>query len=132
MKETCEFLKKCGAYFLATIDGDRPRVRPFGTALIYEDRLYIMTGKNKPVARQIAANPKIEISAFHGETGTWLRLEAELVEDDRLSAQVAMLDAYPELKSMYTPGDGVTEVLYLKNAKATLCTLSGESRSSEF
>ncbi|MDO5565213.1 MAG: pyridoxamine 5'-phosphate oxidase family protein [Planctomycetia bacterium] len=132
MKETCDFLNKCRAYFLATIDGDRPRVRPFGTALIFENKLYIMTGKTKPVARQIAANPKVEICAVHGESQTWLRLEAELVEDPRIEAQEAMLDAYPELKGMYTAGDGVTEVLYLKNAKATFCTLSGQSKSSEF
>ena len=132
MKETCDFLNKCRAYFLATIDGDRPRVRPFGTALIFENKLYIMTGKTKPVARQIAANPKVEICAVHGESQTWLRLEAELVEDPRIEAQEAMLDAYPELKGMYTAGDGVTEALYLKNAKATFCTLSGQSKSSEF
>lgn len=130
MQETYDFLKKCGVYYLATVDGERPRVRPFGTALLFENKLYILTSRNKAVARQIAANPRIEISAFQDET--WLRLEAELVEDPRIEVQEAMLADYPELRKMYTPGDEVTEVLYLKNAKATFFTFSGERKTTEF
>jgi uncharacterized pyridoxamine 5'-phosphate oxidase family protein len=132
MEEVYEFLKKCGAYYLATAEGDQPRVRPFGTYLVYDGRLYIQTGKSKPVSKQMAVNPKIEITAFDGESGTWLRVAATAVEDHRLEAQEAMLDAFPQLKEMYSAGDGNTQVLYLKDATATFASLSGESRSLTF
>jgi uncharacterized pyridoxamine 5'-phosphate oxidase family protein len=118
MKEVSEFLQKCKTYYLATVEGDQPRVRPFGTAHIFEGKLYIQTGKTKSVAKQIATNPKVEISAFDGER--WIRIEAKLVEDDRLEARVAMLEAYPQLKERYSPDDGNTVVYYLKDAVATI------------
>jgi uncharacterized pyridoxamine 5'-phosphate oxidase family protein len=132
MEEVYEFLKKCGAYYLATAEGDQPRVRPFGTYLVYDGKLYIQTGKSKPVSKQMAVNPKIEITAFDGESGTWLRVAATAVEDDRIEVQEAMLDAFPQLKEMYSAGDGNTQVLYLKDATATFASLSGESRSLTF
>ena len=117
MERVCKFLKEAGAYYLATVEGDQPRVRPFGTAHIFEDKLYIQTGKVKPVSKQIAANPKVEICAF--KDGVWLRIAAELVEDDRVEAKKSMLDAYTNLRAMYDENDGNTQVLYLKNAVAT-------------
>ena len=98
MKEVYDFLKKCGTYFLATTEGSQPRVRPFGTIDLFEDKLYIQTGKSKEVSKQIAANPQIEICAFDGKD--WLRVEASAVEDDRVEARAHMLDSYPELKAM--------------------------------
>ena len=115
--EVCEFLKKAGTYFLATVDGDQPRVRPFGTALLYEGRLYIQTGKSKNVSKQLAANPKAELCAV--KDGAWLRVSGELIEDDRREVKVAMLEKYPELKAMYSPDDGNTQVLYLRDGEAT-------------
>ena len=108
MNEVLEFLKKCGVYYLATVDGDQPRVRPFGALDVFEGRLYIQTGKIKPVAHQLKANPKIEISAF--TAGKWIRLSAEAVLDQRIEAQAHMLDANPGLKNRYAAGDGNTEV----------------------
>ena len=99
MERVCNFLKEAGVYYLATVEGDQPRVRPFGTAHIFEGKLYIQTGKVKPTSRQLAANPKAEISAFHN--GTWIRICGELVEDDRVEARKSMLDAYPNLRGMY-------------------------------
>ena len=116
MEQVCKFLKEAGTYYLATAEGDQPRVRPFGTAHIFEGRLYIQTGRRKDVAKQIAANPKVELCAFMG--GKWLRLSGTLVEDDRREARVSMLEAYPELKSMYDPDDGNTAVFYFKDASA--------------
>ena len=130
MYEVYEFLKKCGVYYLATTEGDQPRVRPFGTVDLFEDRLYIQTGKVKDVANQLKANPKVEISAMH--EGRWIRLEAEAVLDDNIEAQVHMLDNYPSLKAMYTPGDGNTEVYYLKNATAAICSFTAEPEIHEF
>jgi len=124
MHEVYEFLKAAGTYYLATVDGDQPRVRPFGTIDLFEGRLYIQTGKRKDVANQLKANPKIEISAMH--EGRWIRLEAEAVLDDNIEAQVHMLDNYPSLKAMYTPGDGNTEVYYLRNASAAICSFTAE------
>ena len=117
MERVCAFLKEAGAYYLATAEGDQPRVRPFGTAHIFEGRLYIQTGKVKPVSKQLGVNPKAEICAF--KDGTWLRVACELVEDDRVEAKASMLDAYPNLRGMYNENDGNTQVLYMKNAVAT-------------
>ena len=130
MHEVFEFLKAAGTYYLATMDGDQPRVRPFGTIDLFEDRLYIQTGKVKDVANQLKQNPKIEISAMLD--GRWIRLEAEAVLDENIEAQVHMLDNYPSLKAMYTPGDGNTEVYYLTNASAAICSFTAEPEVYEF
>ena len=130
MQEVYEFLKKCETYYIATVDGDQPRVRPFGTALIFENKLYIQTGKSKNVSKQIGKNPKIEICCFSGDT--WVRIEAVAVEDDRIEAKQAMLDAYPQLKSMYSADDENTQVLYLNNATATFYSFGGEPKVVRF
>ncbi len=130
MKEVYEFLKECGVFFIATEDGDQPRVRPFGALNIFEDKLYIQTGKIKNVSKQMKKNPKIEISSFLN--GKWIRLEAEVVEDNRREAKVSMLDANPELKGMYSADDDNTEVLYLKNAKASINSFTEEPIFIEF
>lgn len=130
MQEVYEFLKKCGVYYLATVEGDQPRVRPFGTVDIFEGRLYIQTGKIKPVAKQMKANPKVEISGM--ADGKWIRVAAEAVLDERVEAQAHMLDSYPNLKGMYQPGDGNTEVYWLKNAKAQICSFTEQAKVIEF
>ena len=122
MQRVVDFLKKTGTYFLATVNGDQPEVRPFGTAEIIEGRLYIQTGHVKPVAKQIAANPKVAICAYDGEK--WLRVTATLVEDPRVEIKKAMLDAYPGLRQMYDKNDGNTAVYYLKDAKATISSFT--------
>ena len=119
MERVCAFLKEAGVYYLATCEGNQPRVRPFGTANIFDGKLYIQTGKVKPVSRQLSENPKAEICAF--KDGEWLRVACELIEDDRVEAKKAMLDAYPNLRGMYDEKDGNTQVLYMKNAEATFC-----------
>ena len=118
MEKICNFLKEAGVYYLATMDGDQPRVRPFGTALLFEGKLYIQTGKVKPVSKQLAANPKAEICAF--KDGVWLRIAGELVNDDRVEVKKAMLDEYSNLRAMYDENDGNTQVLYFKNGVATV------------
>ena len=130
MEEIYEFLKKCGTYFLATADGDQPRVRPFGTVLIFDKKLYIQTGKTKNVSKQITKNPKIEICALSGHT--WVRVEAVAVEDNRIEPKEKMLDDYPQLKEMYKADDPNTQVLYLKNATATFWTFGQEPRAVTF
>ena len=130
MKRVQEFLQNAHVYYLATVEGDQPRVRPFGTAHIFEDKLYIQTGKVKPVSKQLAANPRCEICAF--TNGSWLRVAAELVEDDRLEAKKSMLDAYPNLRGMYDENDGNTQVLYLKNAVATFSSFGASPETYEF
>ena len=124
LEKTVDFLKKAGTYYLATEEGDQPRVRPFGTAHIFEGRLYIQTGKVKEVSKQLLANPKAEICAFM--QGEWIRVSGELVEDDRREARQSMLDAYPSLKKMYDPDDGNTQVFYFKNAKAVISSFTHE------
>jgi uncharacterized pyridoxamine 5'-phosphate oxidase family protein len=130
MQRVEKFLKEAGTYYLATVDGDQPRVRPFGTVNIFEGKLYIQTGKSKDVSKQIHANPKVEICAF--KDGVWLRVAGELYEDDRREARQSMLDAYPELKGMYSADDGNTEAFYFKSAKATFSSFAGAPETVEF
>ena len=130
MQKVYDFLKAAGTYYLATVEGDQPRVRPFGTVNIFDGRLYIQTGKVKPVSRQLAANPRCEICAF--KDGTWLRVSGELTEDDRVEAKKAMLDAYPNLRGMYNENDGNTQVLWLKNAVATFSSFSAAPETYSF
>ena len=130
MKEVYDFLKSARIYYLATAEGDQPRVRPFGTVDIFEGRLYIQTGKSKSVSKQLQANPKAEICAFDG--GKWLRVSGTLVRDDRIEAKAHMLDNYPELKAMYSADDDNTEVLYFKDAAATFSSFTEAPRTVTF
>ena len=122
IEKVCQFLDEAHTYYLATVEGDQPRCRPFGTALLYDGRLYIQTGKVKNVSKQIAANPKVEICAFNG--GKWLRVAGELVNDDSRDVKAAMLEKMPMLKKMYSADDDNTQVLYFKNATATFCSFT--------
>lgn len=129
MQEVYEFIKKCGTYYLATVEGDQPRVRPFGTIDIFEDKLYIQTGKIKNVSKQIQNNPNVELCAF--ADGKWLRIAGKLVRDDRVEAKKHMLDNYPSLKAMYSAEDDNTEVLYFANATATFSSFTEEPKVIE-
>ena len=130
MKEVYDFLKSAQTYYLATVDGDKARVRPFGTIDMFEDKLYIQTGKIKDVSKQLHKNPNAEICAF--KDGVWLRVSGELISDDRREAKVHMLESYPELKNMYSADDGNTEVFYFKNASATFSSFTSEPRTVTF
>lgn len=130
MQEVYDFLNKCKTYYLATVEDDQPRVRPFGTVDLFEGRLYIQTGKVKNVSRQMAQNPKIEICAFDGDK--WIRVQAVAIEDDRLEAKQHMLDAYPGLQDRYSADDGNTQVLYLQDAVATISSFTGEPEVIRF
>ena len=130
MERVEQFLKKAGTYYLATMDGNQPRVRPFGTIHIFEDKLYIQTGKVKNVSKQIHANPKVEICAFC--EGQWVRVEGTLVEDERIEAKQSMLDANPSLQGMYKADDGNTEVFYFKDATATFSSFTAPPEVVKF
>lgn len=131
MNEILEFIKKCGVYYLATVDSNgQPRVRPFGTINLFEEKLYIQTGKVKDVSKQIQANPKAELCCFNGSE--WLRLAGELIRDDRVEAKEDMLNHYPDLKNMYSATDDNTEVLYFKNATATISSFAAAPKVVKF
>lgn len=130
MQEVYDFLKKCGTYYIATMDGDQPRVRPFGTVHIFENKFYIQTGKVKDVSKQMKKNPKIEICGVSG--GQWIRVQATAVEDDRLEAKESMLVAYPNLKNRYSATDNNMQVLYLKNATATIASFTSPPKVIKF
>ena len=130
MNEVYEFLKKCGTYYLATMDGDQPSVRPFGTVDIFDGCLTIQTGKSKDVSKQMEADPKIEICAFDGDT--WLRLAGKAVMDDSEAAVDHMLNSYPHLRSMYAPGDGNATVFRITEAKATFASFTAPPKTVEF
>jgi len=130
MEEVYEFLKKCQTYYLATMDGDQPRVRPFRTVNIFEGKLYIQTGKVKDVSKQMMAHPQIEICAFDGNE--WIRVQTVAVVDDRVEAKQSLLDNYPELQSIYTATDDNTQVFYLKDVQATIASFTAEPRIIKF
>ena len=130
MQEVYEFLKECGTYYIATIDVDQPRVRPFGTIHIFENKMYIQTGKSKNVSQQMINNPKIEICAMKG--GEWIRVQALAIEDDRVEAKQSMLDAYPDLKNIYSATDDNTQVLYLKDVTATIASFTSAPKVIKF
>jgi uncharacterized pyridoxamine 5'-phosphate oxidase family protein len=130
MKEVFEFLKSCGTFYIATVEGDQPRVRPFGVVNIFEDKLYIQTGKSKNVSKQMQINPKVEICAFMD--GKWLRLEGKVVRDDRIEAKQSMLDANPMLKDMYSADDDNTEVLYFEDATGTFYSFTDAPKVVKF
>ena len=130
MERICKFLKDAEVYYLATVEGDQPRVRPFGTAHMFEGKLYIQTGKVKPVSKQLAANPKAEICAF--KDGVWLRVAGELVEDERVEAKKSMLDDYTNLRAMYDENDDNTQVLYFKSGVATFSSFTAPEEKIEF
>lgn len=132
MNEIYEFIKNCGTYYLATVENGKPKNRPFGTINIFEDKLYIQTGKKKDVSKQIQANPNVELCCFDGATGRWLRLEGELVRDDRREAKADMLSHYPELGAMYSADDDNTEVLYFKNATGTIYSFTAAPKVVKF
>ncbi|MBO4609013.1 MAG: pyridoxamine 5'-phosphate oxidase family protein [Lachnospiraceae bacterium] len=130
MDRVVKFLKEAGTYYLATVDGDQARVRPFGTVNVFEGKVYIQTGKSKDVSKQIHANPKVEICAFMN--GEWLRVSGKLVEDDRREARQSMLDAYPQLQAMYSADDGNTEVFYFEDATATFSSFTAAPETVKF
>ena len=127
MNEIFEFLNNCNEYFLATIDDNKPRVRPFGTINLFENKLYIQTGKSKDVYKQIIKNPYVELCAF--KDGKWIRLEGKLIEDNRIEAKKNMLDKYPELRGMYNENDDNTVVFYFEDAKATISSFTEGSKT---
>ena len=130
IEKVYEFLDKVQTYYLATVEGDQPRVRPFGTALLWEGKLYIQTGKVKDVSKQIAANSKVEVCAFDG--GKWVRIAGELVNDDNRDVKVAMLEKMPMLKGAYSPDDDNMQVLYFKNATATFSSFTEAPETISF
>ena len=130
IEKVCQFLEESGTYYLATVEGDQPRVRPFGTVMVYEGKLYIQTGKVKPVSHQLAANPKAEICAF--KDGKWLRVSGELISDDRLEAKKAMLEKYPSLQAMYKAEDSNTQVLYFRGAQAVFSSFTAAPETFAF
>ncbi len=130
MERVVQFLKDAKVYYLATVEGDQPRVRPFGTAHVFEGKLYIQTGKVKDVSKQLHANPKAEICAF--KDGKWLRVSGELIEDERREAKASMLDAYPSLRGRYSEDDGNTEVFYFRNATAVFSSFGGDPEVVKF
>lgn len=131
MDEVLAFLKAAGTYYLATVDaqGD-PQVRPFGTITLFEGRLYIQTGRVKPVSDQMLAHPRIALCAF--AKGRWLRVEADARPDARIEAQEAVLADYPGLRKRYRAGDGNTEVFALENVRARFCSFTAKERVVEF
>ncbi len=130
MQDVYQFLKDAGVYYIATVDGDQPRVRPFGTIHIFEGKLYIQTGRKKNVSRQLGVNGKTELCAMKGDE--WIRLSGTLVDDNRREAKASMLDAYPSLKKMYSPDDDNTQVLYFKDATATIYSFSHDPIEIKF
>ena len=122
LEKVLAFLDDVQTYYLATVEGDQPRVRPFGTALVYNNKLYIQTGKVKNVSKQLAINPKAEICAF--KDGKWIRIAGELVNDDNREVKTLMLEKMPILRHMYNEDDGNMQMLYFKNISVVISSFT--------
>lgn len=129
METVHDFIKQAGTYYIASAEGDQPRVRPFGVIHIFEDKLYIQTGRRKKCYKQFV-NQKVELCCMHG--GKWIRLSGTLAEDKRIEAEEAVLSAYPSLGGMYKAGDGNNCVLYFTNARATISSFTEPEEVYEF
>lgn len=123
MEKVLNFLKEAGTWYIATADGDQPRVRPFGAQMIYNGKLYFITNNQKNVYKQLMVNPKFEISGMD-KTGHWIRLHGKAVEDPSREAKAAMLEENPGLKSMYSVDDGLMAVFALEDAEASICSFT--------
>ena len=132
MQEVQAYLKECGAFFIATTDGDQPHVRPFGVSEIINGRLYIMTGKVKDVYKQMAANGKFEICALKKSGSEWMRLSGTLVNDETLAVKEEFLNRNESLKSMYKADYVNRAVLYITNASALFFSFSAPERKVGF
>ena len=126
------YLQECKTFYVATVDGDQPRVRPFGVAEVYNGRLYIMTGKKKDVFKQMVANPKFEITAVKPSGAEWIRLSGRLVSDDDVKAKEFLLDKNPSLKGMYSATDDNMAILYIVDGEARLCSFMGAEKKVKF
>ena len=130
MKRVIDFIDATNLYYIATMDeNNQPRVRPFGTAMVYKDKLYIMTGKEKKVSDQIAKNNKVELCVFRD--GEWLRITGELFDDESREAKTAVLEKIPILRNMYNEDDGKMRVLYFEKAQVSANSLYGPSEYFE-
>ncbi len=127
MSAVYDYLMNCSVFYLATTEGNQPRVRPFRALCEFEGKLYFVTSNTKNVYKQLLANPKIGLSALR-DKNSWIRLTAEVKFDDRREARVAMLEAMPMLKNTYTPDDGVMTVFYLTNIKAIEYSFTAEPK----
>ena len=132
MEEVKNFLKEGGIFYLATTDGEQPRVRPFGVVEIINGRLYLMTGKSKDVFKQLAKNCKFEVCATKPSGAEWMRLSGELVNDDSLEVKEEYLRRNEELRSMYSADDGNMAVLYIQNATARFFSFSAPVHEVKF
>ena len=130
MERVVQFLKEAEVYYLATVDGDQPRVRPFGTINVFEGKIYIQTGKKKDCYRQLLENPNAEICCF--KDGKWLRIAGKLIPDDRVEAKKDMLDKNPNLRGMYNENDDNTIVLYFEDAVATFSSFTEAPKEIRF
>ena len=131
VKEVLRFLEDSKVFYVSTVDGNKPRVRPFSGIHEFEGRLYMPTSNKKKVFAQMMENPNVEICCM--ANGKWIRIEAEIVRDERIEARKSMLDHYgTALTRMYSLDDGKFEVVYLNNAKATICSFTETPASFEF
>lgn len=130
MQRVHDFLKEAKVYYLATMDGDQARVRPFGTINLYDGKLYIMTKNRKHVSDQMKANPKVELTAMRGDD--WVRITCEAHLDTRHEAVVSMVEAHPHLAAFYRADDPDVEVFYLAKAQATIFSSTPEPLTIEW
>ncbi len=131
LQEIKDYLAECRVFYLATVDGDQPRVRPFGVSEIYNGRLYLMSGKSKEVFKQLVANPKFELSATKANGAEWIRVSGRLVNDDDVVMKQYLLDQNPELKQLYKADDNMA-AMYITDGEARFFSFNEPERRVKF
>ncbi len=130
MEKTIKFLNDAKVFFVATINGNTPEVRPFGAINVYNDKLYIITGAKKDVAKQIDANNNVAISAILN--GNWIRIKTKLVKDESIEAKKSMLDNNSSLRGMYNELDSNMVIYYLSDATSTIYSFTDKPITEKF
>lgn len=125
MNGIVQALKETGVFYVATLEGDQPRVRPFGGVIDYNGKAYFCTNNTKACFRQLLANPKAEICGMKPD-GSWVRVSGRLIREDNDAIRAAFLEAAPGLRNRYSVGDGLFEVFRLEDAAAYLYTMAAD------
>ncbi|MDR1952578.1 MAG: pyridoxamine 5'-phosphate oxidase family protein [Elusimicrobiota bacterium] len=128
-KKIVEFIKDCGVFYLATTDGDKAKVRPFGFIDEIDGKLYFCTSVKKDVYKQLEKNPNFEIAASSKDCQEWIRVKGKAVLDSQnIAVKAKIIESSPVIKSIYKDADNKDfGIFYAKDVEAFLCFLSGKN-----
>ena len=132
MNETYKFLKEnTQVNYVATINGDKPSLRPFGDPFMYDNKIYVLTNKQKNVSKQISKNNNVCIVAY--DEVNWIRINCELIDDsDNIDAKRAAIKEFDWAEAAgYTLDNPYFQILYMSNVTSIIYDVDG-NKTSEY